>query len=229
MATRLRFASLLALVCALLPCTAAVSQQTGELSPGMRVRLQVAAAPSATGTIVSLGARTFGFQPEDRGDTIFVDYARVQRIDVSQGRHHRIVRDAVLGGIGGLVIGGVIGAASHADFPSSEVVIPPDDQGGDEGGGCTIRDPNCTEPPPQQPKQPIVRHREQTGADLGRTARSAAIGAAAGVVVGAIVGRLIKSEVWKKFPSDRYRVQVTLAPPSGRRISPGLRLGIAIH
>ena len=148
-------------------------------------------------------------------------------MDVSQGRQHRVVRDAVLGGIGGLVVGGVIGAVSHANFPSPTVVIPPDGQSGDSGG-CTIRDPDCTEPEPP-PQQPTVEHREPTSADLRRTARSAAIGMAAGAVAGAIFGRLTKSEVWKKLPSDRYRVRVAVAPLSARQVTLRLQFGVAIR
>jgi hypothetical protein len=227
MATKLSLASLLALVSALFPCTSAASQQAERLSPGMRVRLQVIAAPRATGTIVSTAAGSFGFQAEGGSDTIFVDYARIQRIDVSQGRHHRIVRDAILGGIGGLVVGGVIGAASHANFPGSQVIVPPPPD--DPGSGCTIRDPTCTDPSPPPQQQPKVVYREPTGADLQRTAKGAAIGAAAGAIAGAILGRLIKSEVWKKLPPDRYRVNVALAPSCSRRVKLDLRFGVAIR
>ena len=226
MTTRLRLVSLLALIFALLPRSSAAGQQAERLSPGMRVRLQVSAVPRATGTIVNTGTGTFGFQAEGSSDTIVVDYARVQRIDLSQGLHHRIVQDAILGGIGGLVVGGVIGAASHANVPGSEVIIPPPPD--DPGSGCTVRDPACTDPSPP-PQQPKVVYREPTGADLQRTAKGAAIGAAAGAVAGAILGRLTRSEVWKKLPSDRYRVNVALAPLSSPRVMLALRFDVAIQ
>jgi hypothetical protein len=139
-----------------------------------------------------------------------------------------VLRDAVFGGIAGIVIGGVIGAASHPNFPSSDVVIPP---GGDsDGDSCTVRDTDCTEPDPP-PQEPTIIYREPTGADLGRTARSAAIGAAAGAVAGAIVGRITTSEVWKQLPFVGNHVHVALQPnyPVGSSSGTTLRFSIAIR
>jgi hypothetical protein len=174
-----------------------------------------------TGTIVSVSEHAFGFRPENGSDTVYVDYDHVQRIDVSQGRRHRVLRDAVFGGIAGIVIGGVIGAASHPNFPSSEVVIPPGDT---SEGGCTIRDTDCAEPDPA-PHEPTIIHREPTGADLGRTARSAAIGAAAGFALGAIYGQLRKTELWETLPAEKYHIHVAMTPCRG---GIGLRFTMAM-
>lgn len=215
--------AVLALIIASYPATRANAQTASPLTAGMRVKVQTVGAHPAQGIVVSVGTSSFGFRPERRTDTVFVDYAQVRRIDVSQGRRHRVLRDAIYGGIAGLVVGGVIGAASHPNFPTPVVVIPPDSSG---QSGCTIRDPESSEP---DPATPIIKEREPTGADLERTARSAAVGAAIGALAGAVVGRFTTGEVWQKLPlhDDRLAVAVVPTYSDGPRLL--LRIGIAMR
>jgi hypothetical protein len=189
-------ASLLAALMLLAPYAALGAQASTPLSPGMRVQVKVATIPSARGRVVSVNETSFGFQPDGSPDTLTVDFARVERLDMSGGLQHRILHFAALGGAGGLVVGGIIGAAEHPNFPDTE---EPSGQ-----SGCSVTDPECTGSGEMTG--------DPTGVDAKRTATRALLGAAIGGVAGAIFGSLRKWEVWKRIPSDQYHVHVAVQP-----------------
>jgi hypothetical protein len=163
----------------------------------MRVQVKVAAVPRARGKVISVNETSFGFQADGRRDTVIVDYARVERLDMSGGRQHRILHYAGLGGAAGLVVGGIIGAAEHKNFPNTEQPAGPT--------GCSVTDPECVRNGGNEAQDP-------TGLDAKRTATRALIGAFVGGAVGAVFGGVGKWEVWKRVPSDQYHVHVAVQP-----------------
>jgi hypothetical protein len=176
----------------------------------MRVRVKVPGIPAAQGRVVSVEARSFRFQAEGARDTIVVDYARIERMDVSRGLQHRVFHDAALGGVAGRVIGGIIGAEQHDKVPK----FP------DLGvAGCSPVDADCIHNGGNPPRDP-------TAVDAKHTARGAAIGAAAGFLAGVVVGNILKSEVWEKLRSDHYVARITLFPADRGGVGVIVRWGI---
>jgi hypothetical protein len=206
----LRRACALVVMILLLALGNLAAQQPDSLSPGMRVRVKVPRIPAAQGRVVSVEAASFRFQPEDARDTIVVDYARIERLDVSRGLQHRVLHDAGFGAIAGLVIGGIVGAEQHdkvRTFPDLGV------------GGCSPVDADCIHNGGNPPREP-------TAVDAKHTAKGAVIGAAAGFLVGVGVGNIFKSEVWEKLRFDRDVARVTLLPLDLGGVHVTVHLGI---
>ena len=204
--------SLLVVLMLLAPPAALTAQGSTPLSPGTRVRVTVAPMPTAKGTVVESSDRSFRFVPEKSSDTITVEYAKVTELDVSRGFTHRVAHHAGLGSAAGLVVGGIVGAARHANFPKTA-------NGG--AGGCSAVDADCIHNGGNPPEDP-------TGLDAKRTAKGAAIGAAAGFVAGMVVGKILKSEVWEKLPSERYGVHVAVFPTVNGHEGVALQFRIAM-
>lgn len=202
-ALRFSCVGVLMIVLSLLGSLAA--QQPEGLSPGLRVRVKVAGLPAAQGRIVSVDTASFGFQRDGGRDTVAVDYARIERLDVSRGLHHRVFHDAAFGGVAGLVIGGIIGAEQHDEVPKF---------GRRNVGDCSPVDSDCIHDggnPPPDPTAINARH----------AARGAALGAVAGFLAGVLVGKVTQSEVWEKIPFSRFYGRITLSPaqPEGMHVS----------
>lgn len=176
----------------------------------MRVQVKVATVPSAKGKVVSVNETSFGFQPDGRADTVTVEYARVERLEMSGGLQHRTLHFAALGGAAGLVVGGIIGASEHDNFPNTTP----------RTSGCSVTDPECT-------KNGGPKAEDPTGVDAKRTATRALLGAFVGGAAGAIFGRVRKWEVWKRIPSDQYHVHVAVTP-SWRGDGASIRFSIAL-
>lgn len=207
--THLSRVSLLAVLLCLAPRTALMAQSSAPLSPGMRVRLTVAALPKTSGTVVESSESTFRFTPEKSTDTITVEYANVTRIDVSQGMHNRAVHHAIWGAGMGAAAGAVVGAfsdRSDAKFAYYEDSIP---------AYCSVLDPECQ-------TRARTRHHPPF---LNRTMKGLGIGALAGAVAGALYGYLRKTETWETLPAEKYHVHVAISPS---RSGVGVRLSMTM-
>lgn len=202
--------TLLAALMLLAPLAALTAQSPTPLSPGARVRVTVQSIPTTEGTVVESSDRSFRFVRDKSSDTITVEYASVTRLEVSVGRRHRILHHAALGAVAGFVVGGIIGAARHPNFPNTYKSSDP--------GGCSAVNPHCVTDSGDPSGDP-------TGADAKRTAKGAAIGAAAGFVVGMALGKILESEVWRTVPAEKYHVHVAMTPVPG---GVGLRFTMAM-
>lgn len=205
-------ASSLVLLFTLAPLPRAAGQSASPLSPGMHVRITVDSLSSVKGTVIGSAGPTFQIAPDNRADTIEVEYSRVDRLEVSRGMRNRVLHDALWGGGMLGALGAVVGAASDAgtdpQFVWYKDAPPPD--------GCSAIDPRCTKPPRETESPPFLK----------KTLKGLGIGAAAGLLAGAVVGKLRKSEVWHRLSPEEYRVHVAVAPAADNGVI--LRLSLAM-
>lgn len=204
----------LALIFVLVPLSVLEAQRADPLSPGMRVRITVDSLPSVKGTVVASAGQTFRIAPDNRADTIEVEYSRVDRLDVSGGMHNRVLHDALWGGGMLAALGAVVGAVSDAGteprFAWYKDTIPYSGP-----TGCSVVDPHC-DPNGGAAQGPSDR---VSPPFLVKTLKGAGIGAAAGLLAGAIFGHFRKSEVWHQRSPEQYRVHVAVTPVSGRGVA----------
>jgi hypothetical protein len=175
------------------------AQAQAPLSAGMRVRVSVVSLAPATGTVVASTDTTFLFARENSSDTITVEYANVNRLDVSHGMSNRTLHDAIWGAGMGAALGAVVGAFSDRSEPRYAYYsdsIPE---------YCSVADPDCQ-------ARPRTRHHPPF---LERTLKGFGIGAVAGAAIGAIYGHFRKTERWETLPAEKYHVHVAMTPYPG--------------
>lgn len=103
---------------ALVPCTTLAQDPHTSLREGAKVRIS---APSLgdgprTARIVASTGDTLVVRPAGARDfTVAIPRAEITRIEVPTGHRPRKGRFALIGLVGGTVIGGIVGAASYSD------------------------------------------------------------------------------------------------------------------
>jgi hypothetical protein len=82
--------------------------------PGARVRVvqSDSAAGSQAGRVVAVGQDGMTIR-RDPGDSLAIGFARVERLDLSRGRHGHALIGLGIGLAGGALLGGVLGASTN--------------------------------------------------------------------------------------------------------------------
>jgi hypothetical protein len=107
---RLKTGRALLLLAALLsPAGASAAQSPSALAVGTRVRVSADTGRSITGLLLAVPADSIGLRPCPGCGPMSVSLGRVKRIDVSDGKHLSI-RNTVVGGLLGMVVGAGVGA-----------------------------------------------------------------------------------------------------------------------
>ncbi|MGH7624023.1 MAG: hypothetical protein ACREOJ_01740, partial [Gemmatimonadaceae bacterium] len=116
--------------------------------------------------------------------------------EISNGRHHRVLHDMAMGAVGGIVVGGIVAAA-------------------------TYRKPNC----PSNPSDNWDFCGLFDSGVGGDAKIGSILGAGGGALVGAVVGLVTRSERWRAVSLDSHRLQAIIAPAPGG-IAMGVRLAM---
>jgi hypothetical protein len=90
------------------------------LAPGARVRITTAGSERQIGTVVAQRGDTLLVKWPEVANAVAVPLAGISRLDVSTGRHRRVVKGLVLGTAVGSVTGALIGAASYEPCEATE-------------------------------------------------------------------------------------------------------------
>jgi hypothetical protein len=82
--------------------------------PGARVRVAQpdSTAGSQIGTVVAVGQDGITVRRDHPGDSLAIGFARIQRLDLSRGRHGHALIGLGVGVVGGALVGGLLGASS---------------------------------------------------------------------------------------------------------------------
>jgi hypothetical protein len=82
--------------------------------PGARVRVfqPDSATGAQAGTVVAVGQDGMAVRRDHPGDSLAIGFARIDRLDLSRGRHGHALIGLGVGVVGGALVGGVLGASS---------------------------------------------------------------------------------------------------------------------
>jgi hypothetical protein len=82
--------------------------------PGARVRVfqPDSATGSQAGTVVAVGQDGMTVRRDHPGDSLAIGFARIDRLDLSRGRHGHALIGLGIGVVGGALVGGALGASS---------------------------------------------------------------------------------------------------------------------
>jgi|GEM_PF-1123665 hypothetical protein len=182
---RIQAVGLLVLVTAAGP---ALAQSAPSVAPGTRIRVAGPFIQSETGSLLSYGYDTVKYVRSGSADTASVATSDTARLDISNGWHHHLLHDMAMGAAGGLVVGGIVAAATYQkpDCPSNS------------GGGwnfCGMGD---------------------VGGAGGNAAVGGILGAGGGALIGAVVGLATRSERWRPVSLDSPSTSRNRRPGSRR-------------
>jgi hypothetical protein len=210
---RIQWISVLVLLQVSAAATSLGAQESDLIPAGSRVRVATEYPKGVIGTVIRSSGSSLFFVKADPADTVAVDYADITSLDLSLGRQHRelhtVAMAGLIGAAAGLATAAIVEVIDPAPNPALGETIP---------DRCSVLHPNCIEE---------ARLRIQRGHYpplLVRCVKGAGIGALAGLLVGAVVGRKVRYEVWKRIPSDQYRMHISVAPVGVR----GITLGVSI-
>jgi hypothetical protein len=96
------------------------ARTAAAIAPGARIRITQVGRPPRIATMVSPGADTLLVRWPEYSGAVAVPLAEVSRLDVSAGRHRRVLKGAMLGTLGGGTLGAVIGAVGYSPCESTE-------------------------------------------------------------------------------------------------------------
>jgi hypothetical protein len=82
--------------------------------PGARVRVvrSDSTTSSQTGTVVAVGPDGMTVRRDHPGDSLAIGFARLERLDLSRGRHGHALIGLGVGVVGGALVGGLLGAST---------------------------------------------------------------------------------------------------------------------
>ncbi|HEX5409722.1 MAG TPA: hypothetical protein VFW89_08140 [Gemmatimonadaceae bacterium] len=174
----------------------ALAQSGPSLAPGSRIRVEGTFIQREIGTVLAYGNDSLTYVRAGVPDTESVATAGISRLEVSTGQHHRILHDMAMGAMGGLLVGGIVGAVTYQkpDCPSNT---------SGAWDFCGLFD---------------------SGAG-GNAAAGGILGAGGGALVGVVVGLAIRSERWRAVALDSHRLHAIVAPAPGG-IAVGVRLAM---
>jgi hypothetical protein len=92
----------------------------GSLTPGARVRIAQAGEKPRVGIVVARTADTLLVKWPEFASSAAVPFADISRLDVSTGRHRRVLKGMALGTVGVGTIGAIAGAISYQPCQSTE-------------------------------------------------------------------------------------------------------------
>src|SRR5215218_8168437 len=90
------------------------------LVPGARVRIARAGEKPRVAIVVAHTADTLQVRWPEFANTVALPLAGISRLDVSTGRHRKVVRGMVLGTVGVGALGAAVGAISYQPCTSTE-------------------------------------------------------------------------------------------------------------
>ena len=102
------------------PLAAQTAAPAGQLVPGARVRVTQAGAKPRTGIVVAQTADTLRVRWPDFSSPDALPVASISRLEVSTGRHRRVLKGMGYGAAAGIAVGGIIGAVSYEPCDSTE-------------------------------------------------------------------------------------------------------------
>ncbi len=91
----------------------ALPAQESRVAPGTRVRFELRSGERYDGRVISLGRDSLeaGFPPN--GVAARYPLGNISKLEVVSGRRRPVLRNALIGSAVGVVVGGVVGAASY--------------------------------------------------------------------------------------------------------------------
>ena len=90
------------------------------VQPGARVRITHAGQKPRTAVVVAHSADSLLVRWPEYTNAVAVPFAEISRLDVSTGRHRRLLKGAALGTLSAGTVGAVLGAATYSPCESTE-------------------------------------------------------------------------------------------------------------
>ena len=96
------------------------ARTAGSLAPGARVRITSAGAEPRIATVVSHAGDTLLVRWPEFANAVAVPLAGVSRLEVSTGRHRRVLKGLMWGSVAGGATGALVGAATYEPCEATE-------------------------------------------------------------------------------------------------------------
>ena len=114
---------LTALIVVLIACpdvlTAQAAMPEGAVGPGARVRITQAGQKPRVAVVVARSADTLVVRWPENTNAVALPYAGISRLDVSTGRHRKVLKGAAIGTLSAGAVGAILGAATYQPCESS--------------------------------------------------------------------------------------------------------------
>jgi hypothetical protein len=91
-----------------------------SVQPGARVRITHAGQKPRTAVVVAQRADTLHVRWPEYTNAVALPFAEISRLDVSTGRHRKVLKGAALGTLSAGAVGAVLGAATYTPCESTE-------------------------------------------------------------------------------------------------------------
>jgi len=96
------------------------AQSASAIRPGARVRITQEGQKPRVAVLVAPGADTVLVRWAEHTSTVAVPLAEVSRLDVSTGRHRKLLKGALVGTLSAGTVGALLGAATYSPCESTE-------------------------------------------------------------------------------------------------------------
>ena len=93
----------------------------GAVGPGARVRITQAGSKPRTAVVVARSADTLVVRWPENSNAVALPYAGISRLDVSTGRHRKVLKGAAIGTLSAGAVGAILGAATYQPCESTEL------------------------------------------------------------------------------------------------------------
>lgn len=96
------------------------SASTASIGQGARVRISQVGQKPRIGVVVTPGADTLLVRWQEYTSSVAVPIAEISRLEVSNGRHRKVAKGALVGTLTGGAAGAMLGAATYSPCTSKE-------------------------------------------------------------------------------------------------------------
>lgn len=115
---------LTALIVVLLACpnvlTGQAAMSEGAVGPGARVRITQSGSQPRIGVVVARSADTLVVRWPEYTNAVALPFAEISRLDLSTGRHRKVLKGAAIGTLSAGAVGAILGAVTYTPCESTE-------------------------------------------------------------------------------------------------------------
>ena len=101
--------------------TGQAAMPAGAVGPGARVRITQTGQKPRTAVVVARSADTLVVRWPENSNAVAVPFGQISRLDVSTGRHRKVLKGAAIGTVSAGTIGAILGAATYQPCESTEL------------------------------------------------------------------------------------------------------------
>jgi hypothetical protein len=101
--------------------TGQAAMPEGAVGPGARVRITQAGQKPRIAVVVARSADTLVVRWPEYRNAVALPFAEISRLDVSTGRHRKVLKGAAIGTLSAGAVGAILGAATYTPCESTEL------------------------------------------------------------------------------------------------------------